>query len=94
MNRAYASLQLAELSSAIKNVIADIDAGHYDDDGDLSYEVALGHLMDHLSLAWHYSRMTDDEVERVSQEQFENLTTAIPKFQYNLRLVELHEKVV
>jgi len=94
MNRNQALFELSELSSHIETLISEIHAGRYDENGDLSYAVGLGHLMDHISLAWHYSRMSDDEVFALTQEQFEALTVAIPKFQYNCRLVELYEKVI
>lgn len=94
MNRDRAIFHLHEIASVIPGLIAEIEQGRYDDDGDLSLEVALGHLMDHLSLAWHQSRMTDIEVDQLSQEQFEQLCVAIPRLQLDMRLVETWEKVV
>lgn len=94
MNRDRAIFHLHEIATDIPHFIAEIEQGRYDDEGDLSLEVALAHLMDHLSLAWHQSRMTDDEVDRLSQEQFEQLCTAIPRLQLDMRLVDSWEKVV
>jgi hypothetical protein len=94
MNRIRTVFHLHEIATDIPEVIADIEQGRYDDDGDLSLEVALGHLMDHLSLAWHQSRMTDAEVDNLSQEQYNQLCTAIPRLQIDNRLVETWEKVV
>ncbi|MBI1369798.1 MAG: hypothetical protein GC162_14225 [Planctomycetes bacterium] len=94
MNRDRAIFHLHEIASDIPGLIAEIEQGRYDEDGDLSYEVALAHLLDHLSLAWHQSRMTDNEVAQLSQEQFEQLCTAIPRLQLDMRLVDTWEKVV
>ncbi len=94
MNRYRAILHLHEIASEIPGLISDIEQGRYDDGGGLSLEVSLGHLMDHLSLAWHQSRMTDLELDRLSQEQFEQLCVSIPRFQLDMRLVETWEKVV
>ncbi len=94
MNRTRAIFNLHEIAVDIPGIIDDIEAGRYDDDGDLSYEVALGHLMDHLALAWHEAHMSDDEVDALSQEQFETLCTSIPRLQLDNRIVEPYEKVV
>ena len=65
-NRQAALSELFELKSHIDEEISCIENGRYDPDGDLSYEVGLDHLMDHLMdhlvRAWHFSRMTDDEI--------------------------------
>ena len=87
-NRNWTTFELQELIDHAKNVIAEIDSGHYDGDGDLSYEVALGHLQDHLNLAWHAARMTDDEFNSLTQQQFEALMLATPKLQIDQQLVE------
>lgn len=94
MNHERAIFNLNEIAVDIPGIIDEIEAGRYDDDGDLSYEVALGHLMDHLALAWHEARMSDDEVDGLSQEQFETLCNAIPRLQVDNRMVEPYEKVV
>ncbi|MEM6458466.1 MAG: hypothetical protein AAF710_03645 [Planctomycetota bacterium] len=89
-----AAQQLDELIVHAKNLITEIEEGRYDDDGDLSYPIALSHLMDHLVRAWHYSQMTDDQVARISQEQFERVTYSIPKLNIEHRLVELYDPIV
>ena len=94
MNRHRAIWQLTELADHLKTVVSEIESGRYDVDGDLSYQVALAHLMDHLVLAWHYAQMPDEQIDALTQEQFEQLTDAIPKLGIEQRLVELWEKVV
>ncbi len=94
MNRERAIFNLHEIAVDIPGIIDDIEAGRCDEDGDLSYEVALGHVMDHLALAWHQSLMSDDEIDGLSQEQFETLCTSIPRLQVDNRMVEPYEKVV
>lgn len=94
-NRDAAVFELRELQDHINSVIEEIEKGCYDDDsGNLSYPVALEHLMDHLVLAWHYSRMSHEEINSVSQDRFVRLTCAIPKFTpEEHRLVGLYEDV-
>jgi len=95
-NRDMAIFQLHEIQNSIKRVIEEIETGCYDDDSeDISYAIELAHLMDHLVLAWHYSRMTNEEIDSVSQDRFERLTCAIPKFNVvcDYRLVGLYDDV-
>lgn len=94
MKRRAAIFHLQEIAVDIPGVISDIEAGRYDENGDLAFEVALGHLLDHLALAWHQSRMTDEQLDTLSQAEYERLCTSIPKLQIDNRLVETYEKVV
>ena len=94
MNRERAKWELGELADHVKTVIEEIDAGRYDEAGDLSYEVGLDHLMDHLVWAWHFSRMTDEEIAALTPDQFAAITRAIPRLNVEHRLVEPWEKVV
>lgn len=87
MNRFWAIFQLDELKGHIDDVISEINEGDYDEDGELSYEVAIGHLLDHLNLAWHYARMSEDQIESKSQEQFERLIKSVPNLMGYRRLV-------
>jgi len=94
MNRRQAIEEIDELIEHAQELSKDICDGHYDKAGDLSYAVGLGHLLDHLSRAWHFAQMTDEEIDNLSQAEFEKLTYSIPKLNGNHKLVELHEKVV
>jgi hypothetical protein len=94
MNRDRAIWELDELADHLKDVVEDIQSGRYDESGDLSYAGGLQHLMDHLARAWHFAHMTDEQIDALTQEQFEEVTHAIPKLWVDQRLVEMWEKVV
>jgi hypothetical protein len=94
MNQFQAIWQLSELADHVRGIITEIETGRFDDDGDLSYAVALAHVMDHLSLAWHYSRMSDDRINGLSQPEFEQLANSVPKLGINQKLVEPYDTVV
>jgi hypothetical protein len=94
MNRNRATWELTELADHLKTVVDEIESGRYDENGDLSYQVGLEHLMDHLARAWHFAQMTDEQIDALTQEQFEEVTRAIPKLGIEQRLVEPWEKVV
>ncbi|XAM00266.1 hypothetical protein OT109_02535 [Phycisphaeraceae bacterium D3-23] len=94
MNKAEAVFELGELSVHIEDVIAEIKAGRYDEDGDLSYEVAVAHLMDHLVRAWHYAHMTDEKIAGITEDDFDKITCAIPLLQFEYRLVDPYTEIV
>lgn len=93
MNRMWAINELDELKEHIETVISEIENGEYDPDGELSYQVSLSHLMDHLVRSWHFSKMTDDEISDLSQEAFERITYSVPRLNAEIRLVEPNEKI-
>ena len=92
-NKKDALFHLHELKHHLDDVIKQAESDRYDDDGDLSYSVDLGHLLDHLVLAWHCSRMNREETGNMSQKVFERLTYAIPRFYCtdDYRLVDFYE---
>lgn len=94
MNRIEAQSQLLELALHAKELAEALDTGRYDENGDLSYQTALQHLMDHLNLAWHYSQISAEKIAALSPEQFASLTNAIPRLWVDQRLVEPWEKIV
>ena len=94
MNRERAKWELMELRDHIITLVEEIDAGHYDENGDLSYQVGLEHLMDHLVRAWHYAQMSDGEIDALTQEQFRKLTSAIPQLGPDQRLVDPWERII
>jgi hypothetical protein len=84
--------ELSELVDHAEGLIREIDDGRYEEDGDLSYQVALAHLQDHLNLAWHAPRMTNEEFNSLSQTQFEAAMLATPKLQVGQHLVEAWQR--
>ena len=94
MNRNAAIFQLDELSVHINEIIAEIKNGDYDEEGELSYLTGLQHLMDHLVNAWHYSRMTDEKINALTQEEFDKLTLSIPRLNLMHKLVEPDDDIV
>ena len=94
INRYAAAFELGELAIHIKEVIAEIENGDYDEDGELSYTVGLEHLMDHLVKAWHYGQMSDEKIDSLTHEEVVKLTQAIPKLNVDHRLVEPSDDVV
>ena len=80
--------ELAEHAAALA---IEIREGRYENDGDLSLEVALGHLMDHLVDIWHVSKMDDGENERESHEDYCARCLEIPRLQDGYHFVDCGE---
>ncbi len=93
MNRVSAIAELEELKEHIETVISEIENGSYDEDGELSYQVSMAHLMDHLVRAWHFSKLTDEQIADLDQKAFERITYSIPKLNADVRLVEPNDKI-
>lgn len=93
MNRISAITELDELKEHIDTVISEIENGEYDQEGELSYQVSMAHLMDHLVRAWHFSKLTDEQIAVLNQEAFERITYSIPKLNADVRLVEPSDKI-
>ena len=93
MNRFSAINELKDLKDELESLITEIENGDYDPDGELSYQVGLAHLMDHLVRAWHFSKLTDNEIEALGQEGFERATYTIPKLNGWESLVEADKKI-
>lgn len=74
---------LFELSEALEHLqafVAEIRDGklHADDAPELA--VQLGHILDHISLAWNCKDMTLEEVGALPQSEFERLSNTVPNF--------------
>lgn len=78
-----------DLSEAAAILAQNISAGRYEEDGDLSLQVDLAHLMDLLVLIWHRSKMMDREHEDQSQADYERSCLRIPRLQDGYELVDL-----
>ncbi len=88
-NRFYAVNELSDLRDHTQEVIDEINEGRYDEEGDLSYVHGLAHLLDHLARAWHFSRLTDNEISDLSSDSFQELSVSIPKFTGDEKFVAL-----
>lgn len=94
MNREQAIFQLDQLVVHIQDLIKEIELGEYDEEGELAYEVSVGHLLDHLAKAWHYARMTNEKIDSLTQDEFERLTNAVPDLMPGRRIVDPYDDVI
>jgi hypothetical protein len=94
MNREQAIFQLDNLCVHVQDVIKQIEQGRYEEQGDLSFEVDIAHLLDHLAMAWHYARMSDQQIDSISQADFERLTRSVPDLMPGRKIVNPYDELI
>jgi hypothetical protein len=72
--------ELSEALVHLRDFVAEIRGGklHVDDEPELA--VQLGHILDHISLAWNCKDMAVEEIGALSQSEFERLSNTVPNF--------------
>ena len=80
MNIDSLHFQISELRDHVDTLLGEINAGEYDDDSDLALATWLGHLLDHINLAWNTRNHPDGWPNDISQEEFERAMNTVPNF--------------
>jgi hypothetical protein len=88
MNSLATISELDELKNHIDTLTADLAKGKYDDNGKLSFQVYLSHLMEHINKAWHFSKLSNEEIDNLDHDTFEEVSNSIPRLNPNFKLVE------
>ncbi|MEP0004858.1 MAG: hypothetical protein ABJ387_08720 [Balneola sp.] len=94
MNSLSTIAELDELKDHIDTLIADLAEGKYDDNGKLSFQIYLSHLMEHINKTWHFSKLSNEEIFNLDQTTFEEITNSIPKLDPNFKLVKPEKKFI
>jgi C4-dicarboxylate-specific signal transduction histidine kinase len=88
MTRVETSFQLHEAQVHLDGMLRDVRARWVDQDEDVAIAHGLGHILEHLNLAWHYRCKSVDQVSAESQEEFEAQCCLVPRLTPNFRLLE------
>jgi hypothetical protein len=56
-------------------------------DDDLSISIDIEHVINHICFAWHCRNLSAEEIGAISQEKFEEYTTSIPNFGFDLKML-------
>ena len=86
--RVESSFQLHEATVHLDGLLREVRARWVDRDEDVAIAIGLGHVLEHLNLAWHYRSKSVEQVSAESQEEFEAQCRQVPRFAPNLRLLE------
>lgn len=87
INRAATLLQLSEARLAIDAVLEKTKDGRYDDEAPLVVAVDFEQVLYKLCLAWHFMRMSDDEIGNLTNDEFRRLSNMVPNFGFELELM-------
>ncbi len=79
--------ELNEAQVHIQSLIGRLRASPIQEDEDFALSIDFGHILEHLNRAWHYRRMSEQEVDRLLQENFEECGKSIPNFGFEMRLL-------
>jgi len=88
MPRVETSFQLNEARVHLDGILREVRARWVDEEEDVSIAIGLGHVLEHLSCAWHYRAKSVEEVSAESQEDFEAQCSLVPRLAPGLRLLE------
>lgn len=88
MPRVETSFHLNEASVHLDGMLREVRARWVDRDEDVAIAHVLGHVLEHLNLAWHYRSKSVEQVSAESQETFEAQCRLVPRLTAGFRLLE------
>ncbi len=72
--------QLREALIHLQDLIAELHQRKKEPNLEPALAVHLGHILDHLSLAWNCKNMSPQQVAALSESEFERLSHHVPNF--------------
>jgi hypothetical protein len=91
MPRVETSFQLNEARVHLDDLLREVRARWVDHDEDVAIAIGLGHVLEHLNLAWHYRAKSVEQVSAESQDEFETRCNHVPRLTPGLRLLDGQE---
>ena len=88
MPRVETSFQLNEARVHLDSMLREVRARWVDRDEDVAIAHVLGHVLEHLNLAWQYRSKSVEQVSAESQEAFETQCRLVPRLTGGFRLLE------
>ena len=80
MNKEFVQFQLTEASGHLSQLRAELEDGTMGVDDEPALAVQLGHIFDHLSIAWNGKDQSIEHSASMTQEEFERLCNTVPNF--------------
>ncbi|MBL9171726.1 MAG: hypothetical protein JNN07_28610 [Verrucomicrobiales bacterium] len=72
--------ELGEALVHLQDLVAEFQAGKIQSRDEPALAVQLGHILDHISVAWNCKDLTPDQIAGLSQVDFERLSNTVPNF--------------
>lgn len=80
MHTETVSWELGEALVHLQNLVTELRAGKIQSDDEPALAVQLGHILDHISIAWNGKDMTPEQRSALPFEQFDRLSNTVPNF--------------
>lgn len=80
MQTATVQFEVGEALIHLQGLVDDFRSGKMQTQDEPALAVQLGHILDHISVAWNCKDMTPDQMTALSQEDFERLSNTVPNF--------------
>lgn len=92
INREAVCFELEEAKNAINTLMEQVRAREHDADESLSpLSVEFQHIVSHLCRAWHSKWMSDEDIDSLSQAEYDDMSDSIPNWGLSFRLVDIEE---
>ena len=85
-NHYVVTMELRDAAEHLNELIKEVEAGHYDPNGECCYSTAIRHIYEHLNRSYHNCDKTDDEIDAISQKEFSRLSDTLPDFHSDMKL--------
>ncbi len=86
MNLENLHFQLSELRVHVDDLLESISNGSIGEGDEASLAVELGHLLDHVNLAWNLRGLKPEDFASVNDEVFQRASNTVPNFGLNRTL--------
>ena len=86
MNIDSLRFQLGEMQIHLQSCLADLESGELAADDDAALAVKLGHLLDHICLAWNTRDVAPSDFAKISDAEFSGHSNTVPNFGSTRRL--------
>ena len=80
MQTATVEFELGEALIHLQDLVAEFRAGKIQTRDEPALAVQLGHILDHISIAWNCKDMTPEQRAALPQADFERLSNTVPNF--------------
>ena len=80
MNIKTVDNELGEALIHLQDLVAEFRAGKIGARDEPALAVQLGHILDHISIAWNCKDMTPEQRASIRQTDFERLSNTVPNF--------------
>jgi hypothetical protein len=88
MHNTASVAQLMEARVHLDALVSKLEVSPIWDDEDFGLSIYFQHILEHVVLAWHFRRKSDEEAAQLSQDEFNKLCSSIPNFGYALHLLD------